>query len=224
MTDNFVLDLTNYKDRVGQRVSPGRYRVIVEDAEMDKSKAGNQMINLWLRVVGGEFEGATIIDRLTISEKSLFRVVGFMQAIGLPTPKKRLSLNLAVFTGKLLDIDVEDGEPYNGRVKSEVRGYLRIQGAATKGVDAPDDLSGLDEFAPAPKGPSAFVEAAAEEVVPSVREHVEYLDELASGRKAEPTAQAAAQPAPAPAHAQPDPALARLSDDGVVDLDELDLG
>lgn len=131
------IDLTKFKDRVGNRVNPGRYRVVVEDAEQDTAKSGNTMINLWLKVVGGEFDGAVIVDRLVLTENSLFRVVGFMQAIGMPTPKKRLQVNLQTqFVGRALDVDVEDGEPYNGRVKSEVRGYLRI----TKGEGAPADL------------------------------------------------------------------------------------
>lgn len=142
--DKIVLDLSNYKDRVGTRIAEGTYRVVVEDAEMDKSKAGNQMINIWFRVQGGDFDGATVTDRLVLTEKSLFRVVGFMQAIGLPTPKKRLQLSLSQFMNKTLDITVEDGEPYNGRVKSEVRGYARVakaekaSGADLEDLEAPD--------------------------------------------------------------------------------------
>lgn len=131
----FILDLSNYRDNVGARVDEGRYRVVVEDAEMDKSKAGNQMVNLWFRIQGGAFDGATITDRLTNTEKALFRFVGFMQAIGLPTPKKRLKLNLNQYIGKVLDIDVEDGDPYMGRVKSEVRGYIQV----SKKEKAPED-------------------------------------------------------------------------------------
>lgn len=137
MADDVNIDLSNYKDRVGSRVLPGRYRVIVEDAETDTAKSGNTMINLWLRVQGGEFDGATIVDRLVLTEKSLFRVVGFMQAIGMPTPKKRLRVNVRSFHGRVLDVDVDDGDPYNGRVKSEIRGYLRI---AKGDSDRPADL------------------------------------------------------------------------------------
>lgn len=142
MSGNFVVDLTNYKERVGARVEPGRYRVIVDDTEMDQSKAGNQMINVWFRILDGEFEGKTITDRLTLTEKALFRVVGFMSAIGLPTPKKRLQLNLRKFNGQILEIEVRDGEPYNGRVKSEVADYYR---ASKKAAPVSEDLPEEDE-------------------------------------------------------------------------------
>ena len=139
--EELIIDLSNYKDRVGARVAPGRYRVQVEDAESAESAAKNPMVNLWFRIVGGDFDGQTIVDRLVLTERSLFRVVGFMQALGLPTPKKRLKLNLNQFVGRTLEIDVEDGEPYNGRVKSEVRGYIKVAKS-----ESANNVIDLDEF------------------------------------------------------------------------------
>lgn len=147
MSETFVVDLTNYRDRMGERIAPGRYRVRVDDAEMDTSRNGNRMVNLWLTVVGGEFDGATIVDRLTITENAMFRVVGFMQAIGIPTPKKRIQINLRQFMGQVLEVDVEDGEPYNGRVKSEVRGYMKTEKAPV--ADLEDTLTPAAEAAEA---------------------------------------------------------------------------
>jgi hypothetical protein len=159
MSDDIIIDLSNYKDRVGSRVAPGRYRVQVEDAEQDKSAAGNPMINLWLRVSdGGEFDGQTIVDRLVLTEKSLFRVVGFMQAIGLPTPKKRFKINVRQFIGKVLEVDIEDGDPYNGRVKSEVRGYLRVAKSEQAEPDDLEDLEGLADGAAAESTPAPKAE------------------------------------------------------------------
>lgn len=152
MSDAVVIDLSNYKDRVGSRVTPNRYRVRVEDVESDKSSNGNPMINLWLRIEGGEFDGQTLVDRLTITEKSLFRVVGFMSAIGLPTPKKRIQIDPRKFLGSVLDVDVDDGEPYNGRVKSEVRGYVRVPRKAS----AEDEFDETETEAEA--GPAAVTE------------------------------------------------------------------
>lgn len=120
------VNLTDYKERFGQTVPPGRYTVVVDDLEQTTSKAGNPMVNLWFRIVEGPHDGATIVDRVTVTEKALFRVVAFMQAIGQPTPRRNLQINLNTWLGKRLQVDVEDGEPYNGRVRSEVRGYLRI--------------------------------------------------------------------------------------------------
>ena len=139
---NVTIDLTNYRDTNGSRVDEGTYTVYVDHAEMDKSKAGNDMILLNLQIQGGEFDGQTLVDRLTLTDKALFRVVNFMQALGYPTPKKRVRINLAQFVGKYLQVEVEDGEPYMGRVKSEIRGYRRI---AKDEQPVREESSDLDE-------------------------------------------------------------------------------
>lgn len=127
MAENLVIDLTTYKDRMGSRVAEGKYRVVIEDAELDKARSGNTMINLWYRILDGKFQGVTLVDRVTMTEKAMFRVVGLMQAIGLDTGKKKHKLNLDRFIGKTLMVNVEDGDPYNGRIRSEVRGYERAE-------------------------------------------------------------------------------------------------
>jgi hypothetical protein len=140
------VDLSGYKDRVGQRVAPGRYRMIVDDAEVDSTKDGKAMINVFLRCVGGEFDGATVVDRLLPEhERALFRVVNFMQAMGLPTPKKNVRFKLRQVIGRQVDVDLEDGDPYNGKVRSEVRGYMKVE-RQDKGEVA-DLGDGLEEFA-----------------------------------------------------------------------------
>lgn len=167
----FILDLTQYKDRMGANVPEGRYLVVVEDAEMDKSKAGNPMINLWFRILDGEQKDLVLTDRLVMTEKSLFRIVGFMQSIGLPTPNKRLKLNLKQFLNKTLMVDVADGEPYNGRVRSEVKGYIRpAKGSGGGGESAPsEDLPEPEAVTPAEGAVEAAAEPApaAEEAAPA---------------------------------------------------------
>lgn len=163
MSNSMVIDLSNYKDRVGSRVAPNRYRVVVEDVEVDQSKAGNPMINLWFRIVGGEFDGQTLVDRLTLTEKALFRVVGFMQALGFPTPKQKLQINPQKFVGQILDVDVEDGEPYNGRVKSEVRGYIRVPKEARNSAPAEE----FEEFGSETEASSESTSSAPAEAAPA---------------------------------------------------------
>jgi hypothetical protein len=146
--DQFVVDLTNYRDKSGSRVKPGHYTVVVYDAENDQTRDGKPMINLYLRIVGGEFDGVTLIDRLLPAhEKALFRVVMFLQALGLPTPNKRLQLNLRQFINRTVEVDLDDGDPWNGVVRSEVRQYSRPAAAAKSDAQGEMDLDGLSEFA-----------------------------------------------------------------------------
>lgn len=172
MSDEVIIDLTSYKERVGARVPAGRYRVQVEDVESAESSKGNPMINLWLRITGGEYDGHTIVDRLTLTDRSMFRVVNFMQAIGMPTPRKRMRLNIKKFVGRTLEIDVEDGDPFRGQIKSEVRGYMKVEKSDSANESDLDDLDDegddTDEATPRMKksAPSA----------PSPEEEVEEVD------------------------------------------------
>lgn len=146
VNSNIVIDLSNYKDSGNVRIPEGRYRAIVDDVDLDKSRAGNTMIKVWMRVLGGEHDGAIILDRLTLTDKAMFRVVGFMQGIGIKTPKKKLQINLKTFLKRQADIEVVDGEPYNGRIRSEISQYIRI--AQPKAEEAPeDDLDALEAAA-----------------------------------------------------------------------------
>lgn len=125
---NLIIDLSNYKETTSARLEEGTYNVVVEDVEVTEARTGNKMIVLSYRVnaPGTDADGKILIDRLTQTEKAMFRTVGFMQALGLQTPKKKLKINLNAFLGKHLRVAVEDGEPYQGIVKSEVRDYFRI--------------------------------------------------------------------------------------------------
>lgn len=164
VNSNIVIDLSNYKDSGNVRIPEGRYRAIVDDVDLDKSRAGNTMIKVWMRVLGGEHDGAIILDRLTLTDKAMFRVVGFMQGIGIKTPKKKLQINLKTFLKRQADIEVVDGEPYNGRIRSEIAQYIRA--AQPKAEESSeDDLDALEadveDEAPAAKPAKA---SPAEEV------------------------------------------------------------
>lgn len=152
---NIVLDLTNYKDRTSARVPQDTYRVIVDDVEVGtanlrdpkmQQKLGRDtqvQLSVYLRIHGGDFDGMTIVDRLyPENEKALFRVVGFMQALGLKTPRKRLSFNPQGWVGKSLEIVTRDGQPYNNQIRSEVASYARL----TSGAGASSDASDIEDI------------------------------------------------------------------------------
>lgn len=141
MSEVIEIDLSNYKDRSGSHVPPGRYTVIVDDTEMATSKQGNRMVNVFLRIVGGDYDGQMLVDRLVLTDKSLFRVVGFLQAVNIPTPNKRLAINTRQLQRRSLLVDVDDDEPYNGRIRSVVRGYARLpKSSQVEQQREPDDV------------------------------------------------------------------------------------
>lgn len=147
-----TFDFTNYKDTSTAHVPAGTYHAEVSDFEETTSKAGNAMFVVYLEIIEGPHAGQQIVDRLPQTEKAMFRSAAFLQALGVKIAKKKIALNPRSLIGRPVDIVVEDGEPYNGRVKSEVREYLR----ATKPAKAePEDDPMADEVEEdaAPVGP-----------------------------------------------------------------------
>ena len=161
-----TFDFTNYKETYTAHVAPGTYRAEVSDFEETTSKAGNVMFVVYLEITEGPHAGRQIIDRLPQTERAMFRSAAFLQALGVKIAKKKIALNPKSLIGRPVDIVVEDGEPYNGKVKSEVREYLR----ATKPVKAEPEEDPLadeiDEPAEAPAEPAKpEPDAAAEDAV-----------------------------------------------------------
>lgn len=146
-----TFDFTNYKDTSTAHVAPGTYHAEVSDFEEKTSKAGNAMFVVYLEITEGANAGQQIIDRLPQTEKAMFRSAAFLQALGVKITKKKIALNPRALIGRPVDIVVEDGEPYNGRVKSEVREYLRAtKPAKTEPED--DPMADEAEDAAAPEG------------------------------------------------------------------------
>lgn len=135
MAPQYTLDLSGYRERLSATVPEGRYLAQIDDVEQTKTSSTNKdMFNVWVRIIDGPHAGAVIIDRLTITDKALFRIVGFLNGLGLPTPKKRLTLNTAQWTGRKVWIDTRIGEPYRGRPgRSEIEGYARYVAETAEG-------------------------------------------------------------------------------------------
>jgi hypothetical protein len=134
----FTFDFTNYRETGSARVDPGTYHARVKDFRETVSKADNVMFEVYLEITSGPYAGKQIIDRLPQTERAMFRSAAFLQALGVQIAKKRIALNPKSLIGRPVDILVEDGEPFNGRVKSEVREYLRATKPAAKAEPAAD--------------------------------------------------------------------------------------
>lgn len=138
----FPIDLSNYKDKRGSLIKPdGVYRVQVEDAEWKAptEQQSKSAIVLYFRILapGTENDGKTVVDRLWMTDASMWRTVAFLEAIEVPTPRKKFALPPSLIRGKTLKVKLEEGEPWNGRPpKSEVREFLIDDGAAAPSAPA----------------------------------------------------------------------------------------
>lgn len=209
-SDDLVLDLTNYKDTTGSYVTPGRYPVVVEDAELGKSSnKGTPQLTLWLRVVGGDFDGSSLVDQLYLTEKSLFRTVGFLQALGIKTPRGKLTFKLQTFLNRRLFVVVED-DTYNGKTRSRVSAFEKLVTAEGASSEDFDEFAALDSTSAAVDDLPTEVAAPAE--TPATAEpKVSAPSEIGNRAASE-----IGTPAPSAPHVEEE-------EEGAIDLDDLNL-
>lgn len=188
----YTLDLSGYRPNISDTVADARYLAIVEDYEFGKSKSQNDMFTVFLRIVEGPESGKVIIDRLAITPKALFKIVGFLNGLGMPTPKKRLSINPEAWKNRKVYIDTSHAEPYRGRPgTSQIDGYARY--IAPEAEDAPADVPVLEQIVEdVPEAVAEPVQAAVVEDAPA-----EAVKEFTTGTPAEGDAPAMAVPAKA---------------------------
>ena len=169
----FIADLTEYEGRGASRIEPGTYRLTVEDATLTTAKTGARGVLVTFSVAG---LNARIYERFWYAagdgsmSKAVFRLVQFMDALGMPTPSKRLRLDTKMFLGKTVTAEIKDGEPYNDRVSSEVASFIAsapgpvVASGDVDLVDAREDLDALEAAATA-AAPAAPASVSSEVVV-----------------------------------------------------------
>lgn len=146
--DSFYVDFSNYKDRSSARLPEGEYLVRVADAEVTETKKGDPMVNVFLTVAGGPYADSPIIDRLTITEKALWRVANAFRALGFKVEKRNMNFPIKAMIGRTMVIKVSDGDEYNGEVRSEIRSYAPA--GTFKGYDFLGEVEKATETADLP--------------------------------------------------------------------------
>lgn len=166
--DTVRIPLKNYKNTRSDYLPPDTYDFKVTDADVAESGKGNTMIMAWLDVESGPYAGYQLIERLTLTDAAMWRVVGFLRAAGIKTkPGQDLDLPLAKLKGLRVRGVVED-DTFQGRVNSKVQDYYPAEGGGASGQQSePADLevpeaTGSPEQEPEPTPqPTETVESSA---------------------------------------------------------------
>lgn len=133
-SDGFYINASNYKDYTSAHLPEGEYHVRLIDLELTETKKNSDpMVNAFFTVVGGPYNDSPLIDRWVLTDKTLFRVVPALRALGLKVEKRNMQIPFKLLLGRMVVVRVSDGEPYNGDVKSEIRSYAPT--ATFKGYD-----------------------------------------------------------------------------------------
>lgn len=131
----------------------GNYHIIITDADIKESKAGNPTINMKLRVMDGNFKNRIVWDTLTFSEKAMFRVKNVLDCVNSPlvtADNVEIEDIAKDLVGREAIVFLEPSVTLKGDPSNKVKGFRPVK----------DDLAALDKtaasagrpaVAPAPK-------------------------------------------------------------------------
>ena len=122
------------------RVPEGDYPFMVKEVKQDTSKNNNSMLVITFTGLEGRVKGKTIKDYFVLSKESLWKLRGFMEALGIDTPSSRTKIDIDEFNKKKVGVTLSDDE-YDGKISSKPSDYIPIEDLDSE----PDDDEDEDE-------------------------------------------------------------------------------
>jgi ribosomal protein L12E/L44/L45/RPP1/RPP2 len=125
------------------RCSEGEHLAKVKKVEMGTVQgSGDDCIKAVFEVLKGADKGCQVFETFSLSEKALWKLKSFLQAIGIKADGK-LTLDLDKLEGKICVIDVVH-EEYNGQKRAKISSYLK-ESAEDEEEDEDDEEEEDDE-------------------------------------------------------------------------------
>lgn len=130
------INLTGVEAWKGGGLLPaGTHHVEITDATEKTSSGGNPQTEVELRAIGGEYEGGTIRDWITLTPEAFGRVRQFLEAVSYEIPDGEFEMPTSQVVGRQCQILVRD-ELYQGETKTKVKAYMPAKGDIPTGVGA----------------------------------------------------------------------------------------
>ena len=130
------LDLSGVE--VSRKAIPeGTYAVVVNKAELTKSREGNNMIKMEFEVTEGPHKGAKLFENCSLQPQALFKLKSVMLALGMDIPNGSFDLDTNDLVG--LNCEVEVGhETYEGKKRARILEYINAEEADEEEEDSDD--------------------------------------------------------------------------------------
>ena len=130
------LDLSGVE--VNRRAIPeGTYAVVVNKAELTKSREGNNMIKMEFEVTEGPHKGAKLFENCSLQPQALFKLKSVMLALGMDIPNGSFDLDTNDLVG--LNCEVEVGhETYEGKNRARILEYINAEESDEEEEDSDD--------------------------------------------------------------------------------------
>lgn len=137
MGKKMKLDFSNVEAYV--KCAEGQHVAKLVEIEEAESQAGNDMLSATFQVIKGASTGAKLYDNFVLTEKALWKLQSFLNAIGMKADGK-IVLDLDKLIGKTCIVEVEH-EEYDGKTRARIQEFIKL--AANK--DEPDEDEDLED-------------------------------------------------------------------------------
>lgn len=114
--------------------------------------SGDDCLKARFEVIKGSAKGCAVFETFSLTEKALWKLKGFLEAIGMKANGK-LSLDLDKLEGKVCIIDVIHDE-YNGQKRAKIASYLKPEDDEEDEEDDEDEEEEEAPRKPAKKAPA----------------------------------------------------------------------
>lgn len=114
-------------DGGGVKVPENDYRVKIIKIEQTETKEdARSMLVIHYKIVEGKYKDKLIKDRIVLvasedKKDTLWKLRQLLEAAGKKVPEKAFNLNIDKLIGIEVAATVGDGNPYNNRIKSEIK-------------------------------------------------------------------------------------------------------
>lgn len=144
----FDFNLDDFEESRNGALPPGKYQAQVDEAKVEPTKAGGQMVAVRFNITGEKYNGAKLFNRFNVAHtnpevvkigvgqiKSLIKASG-ADAAKFTHPEQLLGLECMVNVGV---------EEYNGNESNNVKGFSKIK-SQIEGVTLPPEASSKPPF------------------------------------------------------------------------------
>lgn len=132
----------------GARVPEGEYVLKISDyvVKTKKDDEASRYIQWSLPVEKGPGgKGKSIVHRTSLKSQALFNLKNMMEAAGFKVPSRLVDVPLEKMVGRSVGASVFDGEPYEGKIKSEISGFYPASEWESMTASASEDEDEEDE-------------------------------------------------------------------------------
>lgn len=126
------------------KASEGIHTAKVAEILEKTSQGGDDMLQFAFEIIKGEDKGCKVFESFVLTDKALWKLKSFLQAIGMKAEGK-LKIDLDKLIGKVCDIEVFWDE-YNGQTRAKISDYYKAgKGGKVEDEDVDDDDEDEDE-------------------------------------------------------------------------------